>query len=97
MKAAQQRYQPGDRVRVRREQPSHHHRTPWFIKGKTGRVDFVCGTFHNPESRAYDGSGHPKQALYRVEFNQRDLWPDYAGPSADKLCADVYDHWLDPA
>lgn len=97
MAAAQQRYKPGDRVRVREDDPPGHHRTPWFIKGKTGRVEVVFGAFHNPESRAYNGDGHPRQVLYRVEFDQAEVWPDYPGPTTDRVCVDIYDHWLEPA
>jgi nitrile hydratase len=94
---AETRYSPGDRVRVRADDPPGHHRTPWFIKGKTGRVDAVYGAFHNPETRAYGGSGLPKQPLYRVEFDQSDIWENYTGPYRDKICVDVYDNWLEPA
>ena len=90
-----ERYGPGDRVRVRDDTPQGHHRTPWFVKGKTGRVLAVCGVFRNPESLAHGGDGQPPQALYRVEFAQSDVWPDYAGPETDSITADVYEHWLE--
>ena len=91
------RYAPGDRVRVRDDTPDGHHRTPWFIKGKTGRVLVVCGVFRNPESLAHGGDGQPERALYRVEFAQADVWPDYAGPATDSIAVDLYDHWLERA
>ena len=53
--------------------------------------------FHNPESRAYGGSGLPKQPLYRVEFDQVAVWGRYLGSSGDKVCVDIYEHWLEPA
>ncbi|MGH2541742.1 MAG: SH3-like domain-containing protein, partial [Ardenticatenaceae bacterium] len=68
---------------------------PWFIKGKVGRVEAIYGAFGNPETLAYGGDGLPKQPLYRVAFEQTDIWQDYGGPSQDKICVDVYQHWLE--
>lgn len=91
------RYAPGDRVRVRRDAPAGHHRTPWYVKGKTGWVDALYGAFRNPETLAYGGSGVPERALYRVQFNQADTWENYGGSPNDKVCVDIYEHWLEPA
>ena len=90
------RYGAGDRVAVREDSPPGHHRTPWYVKGRTGLVTAVYGAFPNPESRAYGGSGLPKQPLYRVEFAQSDVWSSYRGPSGDKIYVDIYEHWLEP-
>ena len=91
------KYRPGDRVSVRDESHIGHHRTPAYVKGKTGRIEALCGVFHNPESRAYGGSGLPKQPLYRVEFEQAAVWERYLGLPGDKICVDIYEHWLEPA
>lgn len=89
------KYSPGDVVQVRPDVHNGHHRTPWFIKGKTGRVHKLAGSFFNPESRAYGGDGMPKQPLYAVKFDQRDVWAeDYRGPDSDTLIVDIYEHWL---
>jgi hypothetical protein len=32
-----------------------------------------------------------------VEFEQVQVWPKYPGPVRDKLCVDIYEHWLEPA
>lgn len=86
----------GDVVSVRNETPSHHHRTPWFVKGKTGRIASISGPFFNPESRAHGGDGLPKQRLCSVEFRQVDLWGKrYSENAGDRLLVDVYEHWLD--
>ena len=34
--------------------------------------------------------------LYLVAFNQADVWGKSVGPK-DKVLADIYEHWLDPA
>lgn len=91
------KYQPADRVRVRTGSPPGHYRTPAYIQGKTGRVVALCGAFPNPESLAHGGNGLPQQPLYRVEFDQMQVWPGYTGPSIDKVLVDIYEHWLEEA
>jgi nitrile hydratase len=89
-------FAPGTRVRVRRAAPPGHLRTPWYIRGQTGEIERLCGSFANPEELAYNRSGLPAQPLYRVRFHQRDVWPDYAGPPEDKIEVEIYQHWLEP-
>ena len=91
------RFRLGDRVLVRVGLPPHHIRTPAYIQGKTGRLKTLCGVFRNPESLAYGGLGLPKQPLYRVEFEQTEVWESYRGPAIDKVLIDIYQHWLEPA
>ncbi len=91
------RFDPGDPVRIRTEDRRGHVRTPGYVKGKTGRIETLLGTFKNPESLAYGGSGLPEKHLYKVAFRQKDLWDGYAGSPNDALYIDIYEHWLDPA
>ena len=90
------RFAPGDRVRVREAHPSGHIRTPYYIRGKRGIVERVCGEFRNPEELAYGKDGLPKRLLYRVRFDQRDVWPDYGGARGDTVDIEIYQHWLEP-
>lgn len=90
-------YRPGQRVRVEAREHAGHHRTPAYLKGKTGTVERVYPAFRNPETRAYGDDGLPKQPLYLVGFAQRDVWPDYGGHVDDRLYADVFEHWLQEA
>ncbi len=90
-----QRFEPGDRVRVRSEDKPGHVRTPGYVRGKTGRVESVLGEFRNPESLAYGDSGLPERPLYKVSFRQLDLWEGYPGPAEDELCMDIYEQWLE--
>lgn len=90
------KYRPNDRVRVRVYSPPGHFRTPSYIQGKTGLIVACCGVFPNPESLAHHGSGLPRQPLYRVEFEQKEVWAKYPGPARDKVLVDIYQHWLDP-
>ena len=91
------RYRAGQRVRVAARPHEGHHRTPGYLKGKTGRVERVHGSFANPETHAYGADGLPKLDLYLVGFVQRDVWPDYRGDAGDRIYADVFEHWLEEA
>ena len=89
-------YRRGDRVRVSARAHEGHHRTPAYVKGKTGTVERLHDSFRNPETRAYGADGLPKQRLYLVGFAQEDLWTGYRGRAGDRLYADLYEHWLEP-
>jgi len=89
------RFRPGARVRVRRADPPGHLRTPWYVRGRSGEVERVCGAFANPEELAYNRPGLPAEPLYRVRFRQRELWPDYQGPAQDTVEVEIYQHWLE--
>ena len=95
--ATEAKFGPGDLVKVREGTPSVHHRTPDYVKGKTGRVEALWGAYHNPETRAHGGTGLPKQPLYLVEFDQVEVWGTYSGPPGDVVSVDIYEHWLEPA
>ncbi len=90
------RFAPGDQVLVRDEDPPHHHRTPWYIKGRIGKVDAVYDPWPNPEEMAFGKTNGPKIPVYRVEFDQKDLWDTYQGPKRDRLVIDIFEHWLEP-
>ena len=88
-------YRAGQRVRVAARAHDGHHRTPSYLKGKTGTVERVHQSFTNPETRAYGADGLPKCTLYLVGFDQADVWPDYPGAGGDRIYADVFEHWLE--
>jgi nitrile hydratase subunit beta len=90
------KFKPGDKVRVRAEDRPGHIRTPFYIRGKVGRIERVHGEFFNPESLAFGGDGLPKRTLYMVVFDQAVVGGKSEGPK-DKLLIDIYEHWLDPA
>lgn len=92
------RFRPGEQVRVAARFPEHGHiRTPFYIRGKTGVVERICGRFNNPEELAFGKPGDPPKVLYRVRFDQAHVWPDYAGNPADKIEVEIFEHWLEPA
>jgi Nitrile hydratase beta subunit, C-terminal len=91
------RYRAGERVRVAARHHAGHHRTPAYLKGRTGRIEHLRASFRNPETRAYGEDGLPEVPLYLVSFAQRDVWPDYLGGVGDRIYADVFEHWLEEA
>ena len=91
------RFSPGERVRVLRASPPGHVRTPYYVRGLTGEIERLCGSFPNPEELAQMRSGLPAQPLYRVRFRQRDIWPDYRGRPDDVLEVEIFQHWLEKA
>jgi nitrile hydratase subunit beta len=91
------KFRVGARVRVASRAHDGHHRTPSYLKGKTGSIERVQAEFTNPETRACGTDGLPLQPVYLVGFEQRDVWPGYAGRSSDRIYVDVYEHWLEEA
>ena len=87
------RFRAGDRVRVRDWFPPGHVRTPYYVRGKQGAIERVCGVFNNPEHLAYDHDDDPK-TLYRVRFLQRDVWGSAERPD-DTIDIEIYEHWLE--
>jgi hypothetical protein len=74
------RFKPGDKVHVTARYPAKgHFRTPYYIRGKTGVVERICGQYHNPEELAFGKYDGAEKVLYRVRFDQtlpRTLRPD---------------------
>lgn len=90
-------FRAGQRVRVIRDYPAGHVRTPYYIRGQRGVIERVCGAFPNPEELAQMKDGLPAKPLYRVRFRQKEVWPDYRGGAADVIEVEIYEHWLEAA
>ena len=91
------RFMVGDRVAIKRTFPPGHRRTPYYIRGKEGVIERICGAFPNPEELAYGFDGKPEKVLYRVRFQQKHVWPEYKGPARDIIEMEIFEHWLAPA
>jgi hypothetical protein len=89
------RFKVGDRVVVKRAFPPGHRRTPYYIRGKEGVIERICGAYPNPEELAYGFDGEPRKVLYRVSFPQRQVWSNYRGAAHDLIEMEIYEHWLD--
>ena len=81
-------YRAGQRVRVSSRFHEGHHRTPGYVKGRTGTVERVHGAFTNPETRAYGSDGLPEQRVYLVAL---------ASDPSHRIYVDVFEHWLEEA
>jgi len=90
-------YRVGEPVAVAGRAHSGHHRTPSYIKGKTGRIERVHALFRNPETRAYGDDGLPEVPLYLVSFARSELWPDARDVAEHRVFVDVFEHWLEDA
>lgn len=90
-----QGFAPGDAVRVASRPVLGHCRTPFYLRGKSGVVAGVQGSFRNPEQLAYHKPGLPALVLYKVRFRLSELWGGYAGPARDSLEVDIYANWLE--
>lgn len=88
-------FAPGDAVRVADRPHDGHHRTPAYLKGRTGTVERVHDRFLDPETRAYGADGTPPRQLYLVGFDLSGIWPSYRGRYDDRLLVDVFEHWLE--
>ena len=92
---AEARFKAGDRVKVRKAFPLGHIRTPFYIRGHSGTIERLCGSFPNPEELSQMRDGLPAVPLYRVRFRQKDVWPDYGGGAEDTLDVEIFQHWLE--
>jgi len=72
-----ERFQPGDRVRVRDDYVPGHVRMPGYIRGKTGVVVSESPTYPFPDAHAHAIAAED-EPTYDVRFRAEDLWPNSA-------------------
>jgi len=89
METQQGSFKVGDKVAVKKENPSGNPRTPKYIRGKSGIVADVHGVIEN--GRDHRGLYPP---LYTVVFDCKDV---FGGTSPDKLRVDLHEDWLERA
>ena len=92
--AANPRFAPGDRVRVRRMHPDGHTRCPRYVRGAVGIVERVQGTDQLPDKAAYGLPTEP-EAVYAVAFASHDLWGE-SDESPWTVVLDLFDTYLEP-
>jgi len=90
-------FQTGQTVTVRELPVTGHVRTPWYVRGRTGRVVGGRGRWPNPELLAYGQEDPDGTDVFAVEFEQHHLWSSYEGPAHDLLVLDLCAHWLEDA
>ncbi|MCW5252932.1 SH3-like domain-containing protein [Streptomyces sp. SHP 1-2] len=95
---AKRRFDIGDRVTVRDATSMFHTRTQVFTRGRTGVVVEMRPEWVIPEDEAWDRMETGRvEPFYVVQFDQKDLWPDYTGFDGDTLQTEVCERWLEPA
>jgi len=78
--ASRERFQPGDRVRVRPDHVPGHVRMPGYIRGKAGVVVSESPLYPFPDAHAHSVEA-ADEPTYDVRFRAEDLWPDSADPA----------------
>jgi nitrile hydratase subunit beta len=89
---ARERFQPGDRVRVRADYVPGHVRMPGYIRGKTGVVVSESPAYPFPDAHAH-GVEAQDEPTYDVRFRSEDLWPNSA--DAALVHAGVFQSYLE--
>ena len=72
-----ERFQPGDRVRVKNDFFAGHMRMPGYIRGKPGVVVSESPVYPFPDAHAH-GVEAADEPTYDVRFRSEDLWPNSA-------------------
>lgn len=89
-------FRVGDRVRVLLRSPIGHYRVPTYLRGKRGLVDRVIEPVAvDNEEEGYGRNAGSRRHYYRVAFEMREVWPDYAGAARDGLYIEVFETWLE--
>ena len=92
--AARQRFQPGDRVRVRADYVPGHVRMPGYVRGKTGIVVAESPAYPFPDAHAH-GVPAEDEPTYDVRYLSQDLWPDSSDPAL--VHVGLFESYLEPA
>ena len=89
-----ERFQPGDKVRVRLDFVPGHIRLPGYIRGKTGVVVGESPAYPFPDAHAH-GVAAEDEPTYDVRFRSEDLWPN--GADAALVHVGVFQSYLERA
>jgi len=91
---ARERFEPGDRVRVREDCVPGHVRMPAYLRGKTGTVLGESPAYPFPDAHAH-GVESQDEPTYDVRFRSEDLWPNCADRAL--VHAGVFQSYLERA
>ena len=75
-----ERFEPGERVRVKTDHVPGHVRMPAYIRGKTGIVVGESPAYPYPDAPAH-GIEAEDEPTYDVRFRAEDLWGSSADPA----------------
>lgn len=89
-----QRFEMGERVRVRNDFVPGHVRMPGYVRGKVGVVVGVSPAYPFPDAHAH-GVAARDEPTYDVRFRAQDLWPDSSDPAL--VHVGVFESYLERA
>jgi nitrile hydratase subunit beta len=89
------RFEPGQRVRVKRMHPPGHTRCPRYVRGAVGLVEEVRGADRLPDRAVYGEKATP-EPVYSVAFGSQELWGAAEEPAWTVLL-DLWESYLEPA
>jgi nitrile hydratase len=78
--AGRERFEAGDRVKVRSDLVAGHVRLPAYIRAKVGTVVGESPDYPFPDAHAH-GVKADDEPTYDVRFSATDLWPNSADPA----------------
>jgi hypothetical protein len=89
------RFNVGDRVRVKDLPNLFYTRTQMYVRGASGTI--AARTYEDliPEDEAWNRDDAQREQFYIVRFRQKDLWEDYPFDN-DTLQTELPERWLDP-
>lgn len=86
-------FRVGDRVRAKNINPLGHTRLPRYVRGKTGVIERVQGSYVFPDTNA-NGKGEDPQWVYSVVFSGTELWGKAADPG-HSVAVDCWEPYLE--
>lgn len=86
------RFEVGDRVRVRLDDPVGHTRAPRYVRGHVGEVVEREGRYPLPEAVVAGEPPRPSR-VYAVQFDAADVW----GGGGHTVTVNLWDEYLEPA
>ena len=78
--AQRERFEAGDRVKVRTDLVAGHMRLPAYIRGKVGTVVSESPAYPFPDAHAH-GVEAEDEPTYDVRFSAEELWPNAVDPA----------------
>ena len=88
------RFVLGQRVNVRTGNGHGSNIPPYYVRGKLGIVEEVCGSLTHPDRAPSATPDLPVQS-YRLRFLAREVWPELPGASGETLAVRISEEWLE--
>ncbi|MBM2810546.1 MAG: nthB [Chloroflexi bacterium] len=83
-------------VRVRNVHPKGHTRVPRYVRGKSGVIRWYYGAQNFLDHENANDPIPPKQPVYSVQFDMRELWGESAEPG-EHLYIDLWESHIEHA